>query len=619
MNADSDRRAATTERLSLGLRIPEQSPAPEDDFLTDPKRTEAWFEALPMADISASAREVFNALVDCNRMEIPDLARARVIEKFREPVDYLCRNLEKQYLGLGFPLSAKSRKIASLTRELYAELAIGYKIVIERMLRSDARRFDEKLMVVALHRATSHLSEVLYRSAMVYEPWPNGVWRELHSIFAYASQNRIHRVLVKDAFGASPSRGTTIENTYKRVLLFATANPAQLKQSEMCGVYRECLDWANSAAIASQDETTETLGRFHLDIWGDAPPVHNALSKPAINRRTKILDLRTLIHELKEQFDDATDDQPTGQETGKGLSCTLQRQLIGAWSQPSKRRFVRTHLNFELHLSAGLKAVHSALLGASEPRPEPAQSKPMTTYSAPASASPRVPSWAATAQTSLSLAPQDGNLTDALTFDVPGRGQDPAGVDRDGQVPWAEHDKTPSQLQLQVARTTNESAGGYCVRWSADHPTKVNIGEIVGIGDGDGKEVAVSVIRWLKQDPSRDLEMGLEVVSQRSRPGEYWAGSGPTATRSDRLRQPGILLPETQPGAGDVSLIILSPDLETGASYSLSSCGIEGRIRITRIVETKGNFSRYEFELANAEDDPSTDRGEGFGKLWKNT
>jgi hypothetical protein len=619
VNAESDQRGATTERLSLGLLIPEQSPAPEDDFLTDPKRTEAWFEALPMADIGTSAREVFNALIDCNRMEIPDLARARVIEKFREPVDYLCRNLEKQYLGLGFPLSAKSRKTASLTRELNAELAIGYKIVIERMLRSEARRFDEKLMVVALHRATSHLGEVLYRSATVYEPWPIGVWRELHSIFAYASQNRIHRVVVKDAVGTSPSRGTSIADLYKRMLLFATANPAQLKQADMRGLYRECLDWANSADIASQDETTETLGRFHLDIWGDAPPVHNALSRPAINRRTKILDLRTLIHELKEQFDDATDDQPAGQETDKGLSRTLQRLLVGAWSQPSKRRFVRTHLNFELHLTAGLQAVHAALRGLTEPRPEPAQSKPMATYSAFAAASPRVPSWAATVPTSLSLAPQDGNLSDELTFDAPGQGQDSVGAERDGQVQWAKYDKAHSPVHSQVAKTTNESAGGYCVRWSADHPTKVNIGEIVGIGDGDGKEVAVSVIRWLKQDPSRDLEMGLEVVSQRSRPGEYWAGSGPNATRSDRTRQPGILLPETQPGAGDVSLITLSPDLKTGAAYWLSSCGVERRIRITRILETKGNFSRYDFELVNANEVPSSDRDEGFGELWKNT
>jgi hypothetical protein len=59
-------------------------------LLLDPEsRQSSWFEALPMANIGETARQVYSTLVEFNRTEIPDLLRAKTVEKFRPPVEYI--------------------------------------------------------------------------------------------------------------------------------------------------------------------------------------------------------------------------------------------------------------------------------------------------------------------------------------------------------------------------------------------------------------------------------------------------------------------------------------------------------------------------------------------------
>ena len=145
-----------------------------------------------MANIGETARRVFNTLIEFNRIEIPDLLRAKTVEKFRPPVEYITTNLLKYYVDVGLPLSSKGWKTASLARELQKELAISYKIIVERMISGDSGDFDRRLLVIALHRTLYYLGQSLLQNALVYTTWPEGIWREINCLYSYASQNRIH-------------------------------------------------------------------------------------------------------------------------------------------------------------------------------------------------------------------------------------------------------------------------------------------------------------------------------------------------------------------------------------------------------------------------------------------
>ena len=612
-----------TEGLSsLGLRVPQQSPAHPDSFLLDTKQTSAWFAALPMANIGETARQVFNALVDCNRMEMPDVLRARVTEQFREPVKYLCTNLERHYVDLGLPLSSKGAKTLALARELHAELAIGYKIIIENQLRSDKQQFDEKLLVIALHRALYHLGQMLFLTALGYGPWPPGVWREIHGIYAYAAQNQAQNVPVKDALHPRQGQSTTLEDMYKSLAVFAASDPLRLRQSQIKQIYSQVLDWARLVQIRPAESEDNAVGRFNVDLWGDMPPVHNSLNPPPQNRRARVVDLRALVSALKEEFERNPATEERLADRSDRPSRALLRLLIVYWTKPPERRFVRTHLNFELHLAVGLNAIFDGLGGlAPEQRQRPTDALGISTEdSRPAgTTSPRVPAWAAAAPGNFSLAPLDSTLTsEPLPSDSSLSLGEPKGGQRDTE--WLDRGSPDTQRPPQAVTTINESAGGYCIRWNAEQTPRVKVGEVLGIQAGSGtRQFGVGLVRWLKQDPARDLEVGLEIVAARCRIGELRDASE-SARRSKQPRYPCLLLPESSRGAGDPSLLTPVTNLTpANDELWLRSEGREQKITLTHLVELTGTVARYEYRYARDEARDMEPREEAKGEfddLW---
>jgi hypothetical protein len=550
-------------------------------------------------------------------MDIPDLVRARVIELFREPVAYLCNNLERHFVDQGLPLSPKGRKTALLTRALHSELAAGYKIIIERLLRGDAKRFDEKLMVVALHRAISYLSEVLYRSALVYEPWPAGVWREMHSMYVYASQNKVHAVPVKDSL-ATQSRNNTIEKAYRRALLFATMNPLRLRQAEIRRLHQETDTWAPFVEVRAPTDDLDPTGLFSFDVWGDMPPIAAAQIKPPLNRRTRIVDVRPLVHELREHFDDAPLDTDPSSDKDH-LSRPLLRQLISGWVKPPQRRYVRTHLNFDLDLVAGLTAVHQAISGNTIAASH-AAARPRSAMHASQAGSPRVPAWAEVTGESLSLAPPDSRLLGEPVLRDPRLSGESLTSESETAIDWTTKPGSASPPVPYSVQTFNESAGGYCIRWPSEHASKVRVGELLGVRTAsDEPRFAVGAVRWLKQDPDRDLEIGVEILSSRCQPGELsLGGKGKDSRSPSQARFPCLLLPESQNGARDTSLLTSAPSLEVGATFGLLTHDERRRIQLVRVMESTGNFTRYEFRLVSSGEPekkhPGDDRG--FDDLW---
>lgn len=603
---------------SLGLRVPQQTQAPADSFLTDAKHTDAWFASLPMANIGESARRIFNALVDCNRMEMSDVMRARATEQFRKPIDYICNNLERRYTQLSFPLSARSRKTASLARELNVELAVAYKIIVERMLGGGKQRFDEKLMVISLHRALFHLGQVLYQSAIVYSPWPPSVWREIHGIYAYAAHNEVHDVPVKDSIHGQGGQSSSIEDLYKSLLIFAVTDPLRLRQRQITSVFQQIGGWAPRARIQLPGgENKNNKGRFNLDLWSDMPPVHNALSPPARNRRVRILEMRGLIRSLREDFEPPANDATAENQDNKKSAYELIRMLISSWSYPSDRRFVRTHLNFELQLEVGLNSVFDAMSQSQRKAPPKTQQPRGRSSGLQTNSSPLVPSWAASMPRDIVLAPLDSELTSdpiPATSPSPFTNNGTAITDHyalDYEVPVEE------EPEPQPVHTINESAGGYCIRWPNASVPKVKVGEVIGIqSTSTSQQYGIGIVRWLKQDPARDLEVGLEIISPRCQTATIWTKKTKSNAKNS-LRYNCLLLPESNRGAADNHLITTASEMEIGSEIWLERGGENRLIRLVRMVEASGLFTRYSYRYTNL-DGEGADNTRQFDDLWSN-
>jgi len=626
---DSATSAEQPARPLLGLQVPRQTAPASGHMLLEPKETEAWFEALPMANVGETARQVFNTLVEFNRVELPDQLRAKTVEKFRGPVEYITTNLQKYYVDVGLPLTPKGWKTAALARELQKEMAISYKIIVERMISGDSANFDRRLLVTALHRALQYLGQTLLQRALTYAPWPEGIWREINSIYAYASQNHIHEIPVKSDDSRGAAGNTTIEDMFKSLMLFASATPHRLRQSHARLLYEHILEWSQFTKILKEDDGGTSLGRFNVDLWSDSPPLHNALRTPIPGKRIAILDVRDLLGRLRADFDQAPWDNRSGLQSGKPVvTRPLLRLLILAWSRPPDRRFVRTRLNFDLHVVAGMYAIYGNLQ-ADEQQPHSTTRAAMFTLQAdPNDRNSRVRrkiKWSAGSLENASLAPLDSDLVDdSLLRDshlsVEPSGEPPAPlnefVEPTGPVP-ANAEAGPARHDV---KTVNESAGGYCIRWQGDGIPRVKIGELIGVeSPSDRRRYGLGVIRWMKQQSDHSLDLGLEVISTRCEAAEVReAGKTSPANRVPSFKC--LIINDTDPATNaTASLIMSAMNLHTGVDLLLHLAGREQLIRLTKLVEFSSAFARYHFEFVQTEDQQGEDDGhpgDEFSDLW---
>ncbi len=611
----------------LGLQIPRQALPKPDNILLDPKETESWFNALPMANVGETARRVYTTLIEFNRTELPDLLRAKTVEKFRPPVEYITENLQRHYVDVGLPLSRKGWKTAALSRELHKELAISYKVIVERMINGDAAQFDRRLLVIALHRALHYLGQTLLQYALVYITWPDGVWREINSIYAYASQNKVHQIPVKTESGKSQAVSTSIEDLFKSLVLFASATPHRLRQSHARLLFANIGTWANDTRILLEDDGGTSLGRFNVDLWADTPPMHNSLRSPIPGRRMVILDVRRLLKRLRREFEQAPWDSRSGIQSGQQIvTRPLLRLLIMAWSRPPDRRFVRTRLNFDLRVVAGLHAIHANLRSDDQPYAT-TRTELFTLKEAESNAQTRARAkikWTPGSLEKASLSPLDSDFTSDSMFSdsqfVPNEPPDSASTLREfvDELP----ERLPGEADPHPVTTINESAGGYCIRWQGEHIPRVKIAELIGVeSPSDRHKYGLGIVRWMHQRPEHGLDLGLEIVSTRCEAGEI-REAGPDSPRHRAPSFKCLVINDTDPTTSASSSLIMSAmSLQTHVDLCLSLAGKEQRIRLTKLIEFSAAFARYQFEYIDRGDSAEPERdepGDDFSDLWNN-
>lgn len=629
---EAGRPAGNSPRPLLGLQIPRQSAAKADSILLDAKETENWFESLPMANIGETARQIYSTLVDFNRTEIPDLLRAKTVEKFRPPVEYITSNLQRHYVDVGLPLTTKGWKTAALARELQKELAISYKIIVERLIGGDSAQFDRRLLVIALHRALHYLGEALLQHALVYIAWPHGIWREINAIYAYASQNRIHQIPVKADESGGSVKHTSIEDLFKALMLFASATPHRLRQSHARLLFANLAEWVSYTTILDEDDGGTSLGRFNVDLWSDSAPMHNALRTPMPGKRMAILDVRTLLKKLRSDFEQAPWDSRSAIQSGKQVvTRPLLRLLIMAWSRPPDRRYVRTKLNFDLQVVAGLHAIHGNLR-ADDERPFAPTSAAVFTLEENDSAEARARAkinWTPGSLDNVSISPLDSDfVSDSLFSDSQAaqhgrRPESRASLAEFGKKTEksenAEKDADNDGRRHSVT-TVNESAGGYCIRWKGEDIPKVKIGELIGVeSPADRRKYGLGVVRWMHQHSDQDLDLGLEIVSTRCEAGEV-RESEQGKPRSHAPAYKCLVINDTDPATNaTASLVMSAMSLQNGSEATLTLGEKEQPIRLTRLVEFSSAFARYQFELVKSEEDEANDEhrpGDDFNDLW---
>ena len=590
----------------IGLRVPEQLPPKGKPFFLNDKEITAWVEHLPIANVGETSRQIFQALREFNRTLMPSKRRLQSVEYFRKPLSFIATNLSKHYLGNGFPLSEKAYKIAVLNRELHSGLATAFKAAIIDLLMENQGKPDKKLLVQAIHHCMNYLSRAILLSVLVYDPYPKRIWRELHVLHRLARRYGVDTVTVEDPL-ESHSRSSSVDEAYRRCVLFSLASPYKMRQKENILVFDTLLIWSHLAKLHNFDdapEETTIIVRQDTDL----APSHETNIADADTKYLLKLDASPLIAQLRNQFSESPE-QSNNLWGINELDKSLVRQLIKLWSKAQKRAFVRTKLNFELRIAVGLRSIYKLITSCDEPVKQETKQDDDGTWIETAFAegthlkiSPH-----------FSLMPMDVNSYNPRRGDFEEFGPNSRDIvdTRPAEQIWESESHKKIEPSTNVFKTINESAGGYCLDWSGTQTPKIQVGELIGVQTAmSANQFGVGMVRWMRRTPMESLQVGVQMIAPN-------AMAVTARQESDKKGTPHecLLLPEVGTSGQPTSFISPTYPFKLGNVLIVNEGENMREIKLTRLLEASGAISQFQFVyLDEGNVAESEDAQEGFSE-----
>lgn len=568
----------------MALKIPRLGKRSKGLFKTGIDSVRTWVDNLPLMNTEATVSQLEFALDEINRADIPLTERMAAIELLNAPVMHATGALRKCFLGKPFPLRQVDLARSGKATGLCQRMASAYRIVVPAL----ERKADAKpVLATAIHRAIRHLSELLIGNYQIYVQYPEGVWKDLHSLYASAGQHRLLQLPVPDITLRHPE-STSIEDIYKQILLLSLACPYRLRQREISDVYVILHQWAPFSKLYKASDP-DSSGFFACDLKSDNPPVYlQQGNRDRLDESWRIFDTADMEEPVRNALESRRN---APKHYLEHLEDRILQRLMMSWGVMPERQFTRRQGHATVRMVLGLNAIHRILS-----KPSVQEHNEDHTVSEIIRDREYLQDPTFEQPTRINLNPP----TDAAGTGSNAPGQ-PAGYGnllRGAYAPGAHiHGNKRDSLHIEHWKMRDMSTGGYCLLWDSDEPSCAQVGELVAIctEENGAEDWHLGVIRWMRFTAQQGLGLGIQMMSPGA--SAIWA-----SICSDRIgaenRMQGILLQDRR-GAGEETTLLLPPlPFRTGSLSRLVHEGNEQQIRLTRQLEDTGSFAQFQFTPA---------------------
>jgi len=613
----------------MKLNLPEQIAPSAESTPNHPRKLKKIISALPNSNMGELTKQTFFILRDQNRQLMPNKYRLENLEMLRVLARDIFNNLKKYFINRTLPLPDKSQKIVNLNQSILQELIYGYEIIVYEAANQIDTKIDDKTVSIAACRAIDYLAEMLLRSSEVYVPCPRNLWHDAHQLYTFAeSKNLTGNVVINKE---RELEKTTIENSYKQILLFALARPIALRQRDSERVFRELYQWSKYATI-QQQATEAMIDRvFCIHIDEDLPP--NYLSKEDLNGNLaiRILDASKLVAQVQSIIDEQSK-QKQKLVVGDALPLETLVALRNAWGDCAKRRFSRAERNGKINVAIGLSRVAKAIRDSNK------KEAPVDTRSGFLRTSSYLRTSASMKQdpdfTLESISSKDSDNDSYMTHTEIGGGTNNSwDMVAKGRALTDAYDKQQKHLNEEQFKSrkanadshwevVNISAGGYRLRWNSDDTSTAQIGELIALQEFDAKnnfEWRIGVIRWMQFTQKQGLEIGVQVLSPKVAAATAQRANRPTETPFECVMMPGIKALNQA-----ASTILPSHAFKTNDKLIVQVLDHKLNITLGETKEHTGSFTQFTYK--NTEElqqlkkqvkkEEATKNRDDFDELW---
>ncbi len=507
---------------------------------TRPAYIEDWLDALPYVDFAKTSRLVDAALQATNKADIKPSSRLALIELYDRPYQYY---LASRILSRGQTTFALQYR-AGLLKRIALNLSHACNIVVEAGLAKKTLWGRARPPIKPMLMLMNYLSQALIFSFFEYASAPKNIWQQINFNYGLAESAGLHKTVHGLAAADNKKIETSIEHSYKRIMLAALADPNYLPVGAIWEIYAQLDSWADHARIKPMQTVSDPAGYFVIELDKNSKAVPYSKAKPD-NRHgnIRLLDTRPLMEIIEKHLELF---QISGQtDESIVLSPYYVKSLLGhllkTWGSPPIRDSERQAQTGSVKLVCGVDAIYYHINGG----------------------------------------PFEAG-------DTEGAGEDEICI---SAITGFEHTDSSAGYLAETWRILDRSEGG-CALIRGNKPAKPpRVGDLVGINlDGPAEDRRIGVVRWMMTRHELH-KMGIQNIAVQVTPIGLRAQTGSVA---DTMFRPAFLV--TQYNAAGKAAIIAERELYfKGRELKIRTADQQHPIRADRLFDNGISYEIFSY------------------------
>jgi hypothetical protein len=473
------------------VELPLKKSAKGSEIETRPIYIEEWLDSLPYIDFEKTSALLNEALLATNKADIKSSIRLELVELYNRPYQYyVASQINAGAQHTLQTIDAMGSQVSQL-KQLAVSLSYSCRLAFESAVNKKTLWKQTKPPVEAMLMSMNYLSHALIFSFLEYAPIPKNVWQQLNFIYEFSESMECHKKIYSIPGANNKNISTTIDHTYKRIVMASLVDPHHLPFGAIWEIYEQLDSWVEYTQIHPMQTVTNPTGYFVSDLKSDSKAVPYAkFNQDDVNKNTRLLDSTPLENLIQKQIDLIQ----IGQQIDKSIvlspfyAKSLLAHMLKAWGLPPKRYFPRKAKSGELNLVSGVNAIYYFM--------------------------------------------NNGNTfqSDMIT-DV-----------EEGEINISE-DSTDSLSGAHYVpeewRIVDQGSGGYAVIRDNKPKKAIRVGELVGINlSKDDESWSIATVRWLMVSKAVH-KIGLQIIADTAKPIALRACEG---SKADSEFRPAFLV-----------------------------------------------------------------------------